>query len=30
MIEYALQGKLKPNSNIIFWHTGGLLNFLCP
>ena len=30
MIEYALQGKIKPNSNIIFWHTGGLLNFLCP
>jgi 1-aminocyclopropane-1-carboxylate deaminase/D-cysteine desulfhydrase-like pyridoxal-dependent ACC family enzyme len=28
MIDYVKKGKIKPNSKIVFWHTGGLLNFL--
>ena len=28
MMDYIKNGKVKPNSNIVFWHTGGLLNFL--
>ena len=28
MIDYVKKNKIKPNSNIVFWHTGGLLNFL--
>ena len=28
MIDYIKNNKLQPNSNIVFWHTGGLLNFL--
>lgn len=25
---YAQNGKIKPGSNVIFWHTGGLLNLM--
>lgn len=28
MIDYAKKGKIKPNSTVVFWHTGGLLNLL--
>jgi 1-aminocyclopropane-1-carboxylate deaminase/D-cysteine desulfhydrase-like pyridoxal-dependent ACC family enzyme len=25
---YANNGIIKPNSNVVFWHTGGLLNLM--
>ena len=28
MMDYIKKGKLKPNSNVVFWHTGGLLNLI--
>ncbi|NMB57346.1 pyridoxal-phosphate dependent enzyme [Candidatus Beckwithbacteria bacterium] len=26
--DYVIQGKIKPKSKVIFWHTGGFLNML--
>ena len=28
MLDFIKNGKVEPNSTIVFWHTGGLLNFL--
>ncbi|MCG6223063.1 1-aminocyclopropane-1-carboxylate deaminase/D-cysteine desulfhydrase [Vibrio diabolicus] len=28
MSEYIKSGKVKPGSNVLFWHTGGLLNLM--